>query len=48
MTNEDIYYCIDCVKVDVYSTLTWLLLAVVLLLLVLLALLWVNGRRHNR
>ena len=31
-----------------YSTLTWLLLAVVLLLLVLLAILWLNGRRHNR
>jgi len=36
------------VEVDVYSTLTWLLLTVVLLLLVLLAVLWVNGRRRTR
>ena len=34
-------------SVDVYSTLTWLLLATVLLLLVLLAALWVAGRRRR-
>ena len=35
-------------SVDVYSTLTWLLLAVVLLLLILLASLWVAARRRAR
>ena len=35
-------------SVDVYSTLTWLLLAVVLLLLILLAALWVAGRKRMR
>ena len=35
-------------SVDVYSTLTWLLLAVVLLLLILLAALWVAARRRAR
>ena len=33
---------------EVYSTLTWLLLATVLLLLVLLAVSWVLGRRRQR
>ena len=35
-------------SVDVYSTLTWLLLATVLLLLILLAALWVAGRKRMR
>ena len=35
-------------ETDVYSTLTWLLLATVLLLLVLLAVSWVTARRKNR
>ena len=35
-------------KTEVYSTLTWLLLATVLLLLVLLAVSWVLGRRRQR
>ncbi len=35
-------------ETEVYSTLTWLLLATVLLLLVLLAVSWVLGRRRQR